>query len=446
MEVLRHLTTHAKTWGLAKAGTRDCAAGFAKPGRSRRGKLRHLPMSLPMSRFDNSLPLLRPRMPELDTLRGVAVLLVLFYHGFYFATLADRFHGPVRWFVVATDTGWMGVNLFFVLSGFLITGILLDSRNESGYYRRFYVRRALRILPAYYGFLLLLFAIVHLGLVTRQTSWQFLGFSLVYLSNVSVLFGVPSQYGALWSLSVEEHFYLLWPAAVRKVSRRSLVWTCVLIIVVCPLLRAFCYWRHYEYGAGYTWLVADGLAWGALLALLARGKVSSRRAMARFGAICLAGTACLILVLLPFGIASSSRLAGGVLIYSVINSFFAGALALALVVGSGPWKSVFSLRVLKFFGEISYGLYLVEMLAFDIVDRILEHWGLHVSHTSGGFSLVLLRFALAATLAIIVAYLSRRYYEEPFLRLKHKFEGGQVRPIERQEPQEDPTLESKAAS
>lgn len=403
-------------------------------------------MSLPMPRFDNSLPLLRPRMPELDTLRGVAVLLVLFFHGFYFATLADRFHGPVRWFVLATDTGWMGVNLFFVLSGFLITGILLDSAHETGYYRRFYVRRALRILPAYYGFLLLLFVIVHLGLVNRQTSWQFLGFSLVYLSNVSILFGVPSQYGALWSLSVEEHFYLLWPAAVRNVSRRFLVWTCALIIVVCPLLRAYCYWRHYEYGAGYTWLVADGLAWGALLALLARGKVSSRRAMARFGASCLAATACLIVLLLPFGIASSRALAGGVLINSVINSFFAGALALALVVGSGPWKNVFNIRVLKFFGDISYGLYLVEMLAFDVVDRILGHWGILVSHTSGNFSVVLLRFALTATLATTVAYLSRRYYEEPFLRLKHKFEGGKVHPIEMQVEQTDLALETKAAS
>jgi peptidoglycan/LPS O-acetylase OafA/YrhL len=399
-----------------------------------------------MPRFDNSLPLLRPRMPELDTLRGVAVLLVLFFHGFYFATLADRFHGPIRWFVLATDTGWMGVNLFFVLSGFLITGILLDSRNDKGYFRRFYVRRALRILPAYYGFLLLLFAIVRLGLVNRQTSWQFLGFSLVYLSNVSVLFGVPSQYGALWSLSVEEHFYLLWPAAVRHVSRRFLIWTCGLIIVVCPLLRAFCYWRRYEYGAGYTWLVADGLAWGALLALLARGRLSSRRAMARFGAACLIGTACLIVVLLPFGIASSRTLAGGVLIFSVVNSLFAGALALALVVGSGPWKGVFNLRVLKFFGEISYGLYLVEMLAFDVVDRILGHWGLLVSYTSGGFALVLLRFALSATLATGVAYLSRRYYEEPFLRLKHKFEGGKVHPIDRRESHEDAAFETKTAS
>jgi peptidoglycan/LPS O-acetylase OafA/YrhL len=80
-----------------------------------------------MPRIETPEPLLRSRMPELDTLRGVAVLLVLFFHGFYFIAGAARFHGPIRWFVLATDAGWTGVNLFFVLSGFLITGILLDS-------------------------------------------------------------------------------------------------------------------------------------------------------------------------------------------------------------------------------------------------------------------------------------------------------------------------------
>jgi peptidoglycan/LPS O-acetylase OafA/YrhL len=383
-------------------------------------------------------------MPELDTLRGIAVLLVLFFHGFYFMTGAARFHGPIRWFVLATDTGWMGVNLFFVLSGFLITGILLDSKKDPGYYRRFYVRRALRILPAYYGLLLLLLITARTGIVARHASWGFLGLSFVYLANVTDLFGVPAQYAALWSLAVEEHFYLLWPAAVRNLSRRLLPWTCGLIIFGCPALRAFSYWRHYQYSAGYTWLVADGLAWGALIALLARGKFSSRRAMFRFSLTCLAGTACLVVVLLPFGVGSSGTLVGGVLMISLINSFFAGVLTLALVVGSGPWRAIFDRAGLKFFGEISYGLYLIEMLAFDVVDRLLGHWGLRVSWTSGSFALVLARFAAGATLAVAVAYLSRWYYEEPFLRLKRKFGVGGTAPPHA--VPRDLALETKAAS
>jgi peptidoglycan/LPS O-acetylase OafA/YrhL len=383
-------------------------------------------------------------MPELDTLRGIAVLLVLFFHGFYFITGAARFHGPVRWFVLATDTGWIGVNLFFVLSGFLITGILLDSGDNPEYYRRFYVRRALRILPAYYGFLLLLLITTRTGMVARHASWGFLGLSFVYLANVTDLFGVQGQYAALWSLAVEEHFYLLWPAAVRDLSRRLLPWTCGLIILGCPALRAFCYWRHYQYSAGYTWLVADGLAWGALIALLARGRLSSRRTMFRFGLTCLIGTACFAVVLLPFGAASSGTFLGGVLMISVINSFFASVLALTLVVGTGPRKTIFDRAGLKFFGEISYGLYLVEMLAFDVVDRLLGHWGLQVSRTSGSFALVLARFAAGAALATAVAYLSRWYYEEPFLRLRNKLGVGRTeRPLE---VPEETALETKAAS
>ena len=98
-------------------------------------------------------PLLRHKMPELDALRGVACLMVLFFHGFGNRFLPDHFSGVVKAFMWTTTWGWTGVNLFFVLSGLLITGILLDTRERPGYYKRFYVRRVLRILPAYYAVL-----------------------------------------------------------------------------------------------------------------------------------------------------------------------------------------------------------------------------------------------------------------------------------------------------
>jgi peptidoglycan/LPS O-acetylase OafA/YrhL len=103
-----------------------------------------------------SLPLLRLKMPELDALRGIAILLVVFYHGFFWSSNLVGLTGLPRLAVNATRLGWLGVNLFFVLSGFLITGILEDSKNSPHFFRRFYIRRALRILPAYYGLLLLL--------------------------------------------------------------------------------------------------------------------------------------------------------------------------------------------------------------------------------------------------------------------------------------------------
>src|ERR1700704_885563 len=220
---------------------------------------------------------LRSRIPELDSVRGMAVLLVLLFHGFIFTPIRIAPpSGVTRWFLCAAGGGWMGVNLFFVLSGFLITGILLNARNGPRYYRTFYWRRALRILPAYYLVLSVLVLVTHLGLAERTVGWPFLGLSFVYLANVTDLFGVPSQYTVLWSLAVEEHFYLFWPSAVRWLTRRGLTIACVALIVVCPALRAFYAIRGYEYG-GYTWLVADGLAWGALLAILVRGPLGSKQ-------------------------------------------------------------------------------------------------------------------------------------------------------------------------
>ena len=95
-------------------------------------------------------PLLRPHMPELDTVRGVAVISGLLLHAFYWQYSHLRFTGTARLILLATQPGWLGVNLFFVLSGFLITGILVDSKDKPQYFRRFYWRRALRMLPAYY--------------------------------------------------------------------------------------------------------------------------------------------------------------------------------------------------------------------------------------------------------------------------------------------------------
>jgi peptidoglycan/LPS O-acetylase OafA/YrhL len=139
--------------------------------------------------------LIRPVMPELDSLRGIAILLVLFFHGFSYPGLAwSHFKGPARLFVSASAGGWSGVYLFFVLSGFLITGILLDSKPKPHYYRRFYIRRALRILPAFYLLLVLLVVLPRTGwLEGRRVGWPFIGLSFLYLANLTPLFGVPAQ-------------------------------------------------------------------------------------------------------------------------------------------------------------------------------------------------------------------------------------------------------------
>ncbi len=352
----------------------------------------------------------------------MAILLVLFFHGFGFQFGAARLPRLAHLFVVATMPGWIGVNLFFVLSGFLITGILLDSKHQPNYYRRFYTRRALRILPAYYALLLILFVSPLTGWFEhRQISWQFVALSFVYLSNVTAFFGVPLQYGALWSLAVEEHFYLLWPTVVRSLSRRAICYFAIAIIVICPMLRAIAFKLGFQYGAGYTWLVADGLAAGSLLGLLSRSWLADRRRMKRVSIACMAGGAALIAAGVPFGILLGRTFLGGVFRLTVLNVFFTGALGATLVLGTGSLRWIVLRPTLQFFGKISYGLYLIHMLAFDFADHLIaQYFPDPVAAVRGSFGLMCLRFGIAAAIAVVVAALSRKYFEEQFLRLKER--------------------------
>jgi peptidoglycan/LPS O-acetylase OafA/YrhL len=198
--------------------------------------------------------LIRPVMPELDAIRGFAVIAVLLLHAFSWQYAGLHFGGPARAFLIATQAGWTGVNLFFVLSGFLITrflitGILLDSKHRPDFYRRFYTRRALRILPAYYALLILL-------LLLHSSSLGFVGLSFVYLANVTNLFGIACGYGPLWSLAVEEHYYIFWPAVVRKLTSPQLGAASAAIILLEPMLRAGCF--HLD-GSRTDWRGTPGL-------------------------------------------------------------------------------------------------------------------------------------------------------------------------------------------
>jgi peptidoglycan/LPS O-acetylase OafA/YrhL len=366
--------------------------------------------------------LIRPSMPELDSLRGVAVLLVLFFHGFGFQFGAAKLPRMAHLFVVATMPGWVGVNLFFVLSGFLITGILLDSKHQPQYYRRFYTRRALRILPAYYLLLLVLLVSPLTGWFEhRQISWQFIGLSFMYLSNVTGFFGVPAQYAALWSLAVEEHFYLLWPTVIHSLSRRAISYFAIAIVVVCPTLRAIAYQLGLQYGAGYTWLVADGLAIGSLLGLLSRSWLADRSRMKRASIGCMAVGTTLIAVGVPFGMLLGHTFVGAVFRLTALNLFFTGALGSTLVLGTGQLRWIVLRPILQFFGKISYGLYLIHMLAFDFTDHLIAPYIPDpVVAARASFSVMCLRFGIAAAISIGVAALSRKYFEEQFLRLKER--------------------------
>jgi peptidoglycan/LPS O-acetylase OafA/YrhL len=368
--------------------------------------------------------LIRPLMPELDSLRGVAILLVLFLHGFAYVVDPASFTGLTRQFMAATSYGWVGVQLFFVLSGFLITGILLDSQARRDYYRRFYIRRGLRILPAYYALLLIL------ALLT-QTSWlghhsvgvPFVLLSFIYLSNVTPLFGIPLQYTVLWSLAVEEHFYLIWPAIVRRLSRRSLGFVAMGIFLASPIVRAVSMHFGSLVAANfYTWCNADGLALGALVSIALRGSV--RRSLLWYLSVLGATSSAATLALgARIGVLTWVSTSGFALRLSILNIGFAALLVFTVLVGTSSRKFLVNIGLFQFFGPISYGLYLVHMLCFYAYDQLAGRFWPSLIAANGHFGRVVLQFVCAGSVSVAVATLSRRFFEDHFLRLKDEFAG-----------------------
>jgi peptidoglycan/LPS O-acetylase OafA/YrhL len=352
-------------------------------------------------------------MPGLDVMRGLAILLVLIYHGY-----ADHHMIFVKigtpsalrlahWLSLCT----MGVPLFFVLSGFLISGILIDSRTQPDYFRNFYLRRVLRIVPAYLAMLGVL-------MVTHSITGRYLIVCLLYLCNMTTLFGVRSQYGPLWSLSVEEQFYLFWPLVVRKLSVRHLAFFSVGIILFTPFLRlGLLYGPHQLHDTYYkTWDVMDFFASGCCMALAARSpRIRPHMSSA----------------VLPL-------LISGVVMYNLLTSFPAPSNQLLSrtlqAISLEPWLMGFSClilfaylrpgiastaiaRPLVFLGNISYGLYLCHLFIYDFIGR---HWPMRFTAGFSPASEGMLQFAVQISVAITVAFISRYTFEEFFLRLKPK--------------------------
>ena len=212
---------------------------------------------------------------SLDGLRGVAFLLVFAHHYGLSANITQPFIRALGWLA---GGGWMGVDLFFVLSGFLITGILIDTRDGPHYYRNFYARRALRILPLYYTLLLVLFALTPVWHL--KWHWGHLAY-VFYLGNFAGLLDGTLNHVLpfitlthTWSLAVEEQFYLIWPLIVASIaSPRRLVRLCFILSGCGLLLRILLLLTvpaAHEWSYGQLPTHADGLLLGAVAAVLFR--------------------------------------------------------------------------------------------------------------------------------------------------------------------------------
>lgn len=359
------------------------------------------------------IPQAGQRMPGLDVVRGLAITAVVFYHGLatHRTEAASSLSAWQTNFLAAFEYGSKGVHLFYVLSGFLIAGILLDTRQNTDYYKNFYLRRFLRIVPAYLLMTLVL-------KVTGTISWPYVAVCLLYICNMSRLLHAAPEYGPYWSLSVEEQFYLTWPFVVRRLSTRNLIRLSIAIVVLSPLLRYGLQflgpaWSDIHYK---TWDVADFFAAGTLLAI----SVRSQRIRPHLPSLCrvLLFTGFILVLLTEWVL----PMAGGpwlklvaALELSPFVVLFAGMVLLGFLFPglANSWPG----RLAAFLGDISYGLYLCHQFLFNRID----HW--LPTHADGSLPVLVqicLRFVLETIVAITIAFLSRRYFEEIFLRMKPK--------------------------
>ncbi len=350
----------------------------------------------------------------LDGIRGLGVILVLFYH---YGSSAMAL-GVGSSLLKVTGIGWSGVDLFFVLSGFLITGLLYDAKGKQNYFKNFYARRTLRIFPLYY------FAAVVVIILAVITGFGILGGSnpiwiLLYVGNFQMAIeGGGSILDHFWSLAIEEQFYLVWPLIVLSFSRRKLMIVAAAMIVISPLVRTLLVLNDAPDLAVYVLTPArmDGLAMGALIALAVRGPSGIAPLVPwawRFGAMAAAAFLTIVILRRDFSTEDAVILTAGI---SCLTIMYASLLVLSLTFR--PLTSVMELPVMRWFGKYSYGLYVWH----PIVNMLLLHSPLTAQFGADTKLEVVLLLALAFTISVLVTLASYRFLEAPLLRLKSRFQ------------------------
>ena len=360
------------------------------------------------------------RLSSLDGLRGFAILLITIY----------RFNGGATGVETADSSllhlaalGMRGVDLLFVLSGFLITQQLIEAKHDRHFFRNFYARRALRIFPLYFGVLFVLLVLSPLlsprlgqvfGEARDNQAWLwFFGANLLQAYSGDWPFGYFDHF---WSLAIAVHFYLLWPMVIYFASERSLTAICMSLVILSPLVRL-------------SWLLAGGndvapevftlgradlLAAGGLIAVLLRNDRWNRRLLP------LTQIGILIFALALAGIKLSGRRW-----LTLPDSLFAGLFACLVVLvlycrRDSVWGAVWRATWLRFFGKYSYAMYVFQYPLIPLLVPILsaEVFSAYFASNLWGRAIYI---AVMTALTTGIAFVSWHTFERHFVALKNHF-------------------------
>lgn len=372
----------------------------------------------------------REYLPALDGIRGLAIILVMLYHFSIPFQLSGHLNLIDSFVGIVLQVGWVGVDLFFVLSGFLITGILYDTAGKDSYLKNFFVRRFLRIFPLYYLMLFMLIIIIPIFIPSLASKtdqmvenqawfWSYLiNWRISYLGTFEGIQG-----GYMWSLALEEQFYLIWPFFILF-FRKKIIFSCFTLIIIFAFMRIGLLLEGVSATSVYTMTFThlDALLIGSIIAVARREDKIKKHHIKAFSVLSFLS----VLVVLAIIVFT------GKFVFYQKSVAYIGLLAVAIISGYVLIKTVysesnrgwcsrfFSLSLLQEFGKLCYGLYLFHHpIGLLVTDKLIayDRFKLFDSY----LPCLIANIALSMLLSYMVAWLSFKLFESPFLKLKKYF-------------------------
>lgn len=347
-------------------------------------------------------------IPELDGIRGIAAIAVFFHHLAYTSIQPQHWNAAIGWLHSFSRYGLYGVDLFFVLSGYLITSLLLQDRESNSYYHNFYWKRALRILPIY------LLSLLAVWIWIPGTTGGVI-LSLFFLANFTLPLHVNIG-GPYWSLAIEEQFYLIWPRFIRRFPVETIQKIALGIVIAVTALRLIATaFGHFDFIL--TFFRCDGLAWGAVLACqchrarnLKKFRGNYKTNLKNVGLFVVS----LVFLVLSAQWLDSPRfyMQGSALFLSAVSLFF--YVVIRIAVENSGLRPLYLLRsrLFVFFGEISYCMYMSHTFVMQIYDHYTDFT------QSGDSFLYLRRITIVLAITIVLCVISRYTLELPVQSLR----------------------------